>query len=66
MAFHIGSLCKAEPGNQKIRYRYVTDTQCFGIRILGAKPIRIHADPDPDPGHSLPSQKVRFSNSDFL
>jgi hypothetical protein len=30
----------------------------FQIRIQGAKPMRIHA--DPDPGQTLPSQKVYF------
>jgi hypothetical protein len=28
------------------------------IRIQGVKPFRIHADPDPDPGQTLPSLKV--------
>jgi hypothetical protein len=34
----------------------------FRNRIQGAKPIRIHADLDPDPDHgqTLPSQKVEF------
>jgi hypothetical protein len=30
------------------------------IRIQGAKPMRIHADPNPDPGQ--PSQKVGHEN----
>jgi hypothetical protein len=30
------------------------------IRTKGAKPVWIHADPDPDPGQTLPSRKVGF------
>jgi hypothetical protein len=30
------------------------------IRMQGAKPMRIHADPDPNPCQNLKSQKVKF------
>jgi hypothetical protein len=30
------------------------------IRIEGAKPVRIYANPSPDPGQNLPSEKLNF------
>jgi hypothetical protein len=39
----------------RIRIQHFTSIR---IRIQGAKPMRIHA--DPDPSQSLPSQKVGF------
>jgi hypothetical protein len=35
------------------------------IRIQGAKPIRIHADPDLDPAQTLKSQKVKFLHEKY-
>jgi hypothetical protein len=36
------------------------------IRIQGAKPMRINADPNPDPSHTLKSQKVKFFHEKIL
>jgi hypothetical protein len=38
------------------------------IRIQGAKPMRIHVDPDPDldPGRTLMSQKVQFLHEEYI
>jgi hypothetical protein len=35
------------------------------IRIQGAQPMRINADPDPDPRHTLKSQKVEFFHEKY-
>jgi hypothetical protein len=34
------------------------------IRIQGTKPMRIHA--DPDPGQTLPSQKVEYLHEKYI
>jgi hypothetical protein len=36
------------------------------IRIQGAKQMRTHADPDPDPGQTLKSQKAEFFMKNIL
>ncbi len=35
------------------------------IRIQGAKPMRIQADPDLDPAQTLKSQKVKYSDEKY-
>ncbi len=35
------------------------------IWIQGAKTMRINADPDPDPSHTLKSQKVEFLHEKY-
>ncbi len=37
----------------------------FRIRIQGAKPMWNHADPDPDPCHTLLSQKVELLHEKY-
>ncbi len=44
----------------RIRIQIFTSRR-IRIRVQGAKPMRIHADPDPNPGQTLLSQKVESS-----
>ncbi len=55
--YHSFSLCC---GSALVSLRIWIHAAFFlnAIQIQGAKPMRIHPNPDPDPGQSWPSQKV--------